>query len=972
MPFVLPLIPLVASVVGGTLGIVLTVVGTVAGFFLSSISSGNSRGGVDQQQRIPTRQAGIKQEIRSPSAHFGVPYGRARVGYVRIHAFNRPGDPPGGNEERIDSGRLVLACGWGHGGIEEVEKIFFDERPVWDSTTGFDRNRLKASDGSGRLVLKLEHNQGRPQQSASQYLLDIEESRWTADHKLGGIAFSVLDMLYDQNRFPNGLPRLTAVLKGRRVWDPRINQLVYSDNPVLCLRDYMTDTVYGCSIPSSQIDDTTVIAEANYCEEQEYTCNGIVDTGQDRRTNLNEIASSGRVNVAYMSGTYRFFIRKVQPTVDSFAGYEDVKLTEDNIVNLNGIRTPPSVDRLNQVRINYVNAVQDVFEEATLISPAKSRRDNLVKEDGNIPSSADIDLLFTTSRKQANDIGTVLIAEARQGIQASMLVNEVGLTLAYGDVVKVTHSTPAWTEKPFWVEKISLRPDRLVELVLLEYEPTAYQPFPLGTNPEEEDTDLKDPSISLNPVITFIDGSEAQLEVTPTGEIRPTFLVRVENRETFLEYFEWLYRRTGTTQWLTSGTSSSEEFRYRFLTEGFQYDIGVTAVTVLGIRSVISVNTGNLLEGRTASPPDVDAFFVDRSGTNELILTWTYSTPPLDLDGFIIRYHESAFGTWGNAIDIGIASKHARGISLGRPVSSGSFNVFIKAVDTTGNQSENAAIVQVGLGGRLPENLVQETDYQALGYPGTLAGLELLGGRLVSTAQATGFVYSQQQAYVNSGAAVQRYSGQLGAHVYQAFQTLRYSTQGGGQAYGQTTFDAGLYEFEFVPNLSGPTYINLTGAGTKTIDIRTETSVPRYSGGPTDTAYTGVPTALVYSPPIPTTYHRFVPGRVLDQGQKYTFRISTFGGSIPSEIDTLTVVLDFPDIVQTFDDFPIPTVGARLTPTKPFTAIKAVVYSIQRAGNQVATGEVTDKQNVIEGPFLQLFVGNQPTSGVVDVTMVGY
>ncbi len=43
---------------------------------------------------------------------------------------------------------------------------------------------------------------------------------------------------YDADAFPNGVPEVTAVVKGKKVYDPRTSTTAWSDNPALFKRLY--------------------------------------------------------------------------------------------------------------------------------------------------------------------------------------------------------------------------------------------------------------------------------------------------------------------------------------------------------------------------------------------------------------------------------------------------------------------------------------------------------------------------------------------------------------------------------------------------------------------------------------------------------------------------------------------------------------------------------------------------------------
>ena len=89
-------------------------------------------------------------------------------------------------------------------------------------------------------------------------------SNWTSNHRLRGTAYLYVKLEFDQDAFPSGLPTITADVKGVKVYDPRTSTTAWSDNPALCIRDYLTNERYGRGIPASQIDDTSFTASANY------------------------------------------------------------------------------------------------------------------------------------------------------------------------------------------------------------------------------------------------------------------------------------------------------------------------------------------------------------------------------------------------------------------------------------------------------------------------------------------------------------------------------------------------------------------------------------------------------------------------------------------------------------------------------------------------------------------------------------
>ena len=93
------------------------------------------------------------------------------------------------------------------------------------------------------------------------------EAGWTAQHRLRGVAYLYARLDFDRDAFPNGIPTITALVSGKKVFDPRTSTTAFSANAALCIRDYLTDTRYGLGAASSEINNTSFTTAANLCDE---------------------------------------------------------------------------------------------------------------------------------------------------------------------------------------------------------------------------------------------------------------------------------------------------------------------------------------------------------------------------------------------------------------------------------------------------------------------------------------------------------------------------------------------------------------------------------------------------------------------------------------------------------------------------------------------------------------------------------
>ena len=124
-----------------------------------------------------------------------------------------------------------------------------------------------------RAVFNLHH--GAASQTADPMLTASISSKWTSAHKLNGIAYIATSFEYDTKGIFRGVPQLTVVVKGRKVFDPRTaagqtfgntSTYTWSDNAALCVLDYITNDEYGKGLGSTEVNFDTFGTAADACD----------------------------------------------------------------------------------------------------------------------------------------------------------------------------------------------------------------------------------------------------------------------------------------------------------------------------------------------------------------------------------------------------------------------------------------------------------------------------------------------------------------------------------------------------------------------------------------------------------------------------------------------------------------------------------------------------------------------------------
>lgn len=140
-----------------------------------------------------------------------------------------------------------------------IGDVFFNEDEVPLDAAG---NAIGKYAGKAKVRKYL----GSPDQQADARLVSAF-AEWTEDHVGKGVTFLVVELVYDSDLYPNGVPTISAIVRGYEVYDPRTGLTEWSDNAVLCINHYLTNTVYGPGARLDEVPEEMVVAQANICDE---------------------------------------------------------------------------------------------------------------------------------------------------------------------------------------------------------------------------------------------------------------------------------------------------------------------------------------------------------------------------------------------------------------------------------------------------------------------------------------------------------------------------------------------------------------------------------------------------------------------------------------------------------------------------------------------------------------------------------
>lgn len=104
----------------------------------------------------------------------------------------------------------------------------------------------------------------------------VAGGEWDTSHTMSGIAHIYVRVKYDTATLEGRVPNIACVVKGKKLYDPRDSSTAWSDNPALMIRDYLTNTDYGCGVSTDEIDGTSIITSANRCDSTVFFTHGTI------------------------------------------------------------------------------------------------------------------------------------------------------------------------------------------------------------------------------------------------------------------------------------------------------------------------------------------------------------------------------------------------------------------------------------------------------------------------------------------------------------------------------------------------------------------------------------------------------------------------------------------------------------------------------------------------------------------------
>lgn len=694
-----------AGVVAGTIAI-----SSAFTYFLVSTAMGAALNALTPKPTISNRGSrGYSLNGESGSAvDHQIIYGMARVGGVRLYDAST-----GGNNEYLH--RIIAFAGHR---IQSYEQIYLNDEIV-------------TLDGSGNVTSPARYNGyvriksylGMTTQAADTDLisetlsLPENEGRWTSAHRLRNIAYLYVRFKYNQDAFPNGIPVVSATIKGKRVYNPDTTVTEWTDNPALCLRDYVSSAI-GLEQPDSRIDDTSVIAAAAICDElvgtdKRYTCNGSFVTSLSPSQIISDILTSMGGLFWYSQGKWRMKAAKyITPTVTLDEG---------------DLRSGISLSTRHSRRNNF-NKVKGTFrgsETDWQTADYPTVTDSVfLTADNNIENVVDVPLPFTSDSVTAQRLANIFLRRNREQLTFSASFGLKAFQVQVGDFVYINNTRFGWSNKVFevttWTFGLVDGLDLQVQMTLREISEAVFTLFDASVF-ENNNTSLPS-AFYVEPVGLVVTGEVRVINENLTDVIVATVTATQANN---IERVEVQFKKSTATKWTVIGVGDLGSYEAVAVDPSATYDIRARSYSFLGVKSEWTYFNGYKPVGLAAPPADVTNF---RANLNGGVISFEWSAvPDLDLSYYLIRHAlEETGATFANATTaIQKVSRPATSVAI--PTRPGTY--AIRAYDKLGNPSINSTSVVVPVAA-LETFTNNPTDVESPTFPGTKTGCSVTSSQL--------------------------------------------------------------------------------------------------------------------------------------------------------------------------------------------------------------------------------------------------
>ena len=537
---------------------------------------------------------------------------------------------------------------------------------------------------------------------------------WPTTNVCQGIAYLVVRMLYSETAFPNGVPAVTAVIRGAKCYDPRTSSTAWTENPALMKRYVYTHPSFGQASSVTAAEDARITAAANVCDTSTaYTVAGVAQASRALfKASLDVPFGTAAQSVfddlsQAMGGSWAFaggeLYMKAGVYTASVMSFTDADLAVIKRTGASEQQSPIgiSVHKERQAKFNTVTATiwdeAQQWQQANLTPLVGSA---LVTRDGaNIINA--VTFAAISYAPQALHVAGIMMRDARDPLTVTLPFKLRAYPVELFDTVDLTLSRYGWSGKTFTVLGRTWSSDGSIQLTLKETSAAiTTMDADFLAQGWAANTNLPTPwQVAAVTGLTLAAGTAElmyQGDGTIVSRMRVTWTQVADQAVVQNGNVEIQYRAADSSgPWASIIVPGAEtQSMTSEVMEGVIYVVRARAKTSLAIGDWCGQLTCLIL-GKSDPPPNYDNFDITFGPTGRRFVTFSYtSAEPLDLAGAHLRWTPGYVTTpaWSS-----MTATHDGILTASFDTDNGAAGMYtfaICAVDTSGNESATPLYLQ--------------------------------------------------------------------------------------------------------------------------------------------------------------------------------------------------------------------------------------------------------------------------------------
>lgn len=317
--------------------------------------------------------------------------------------------------------------------------------------------------------------------------------KWDSSKLMSNCAFAIIKLTYSQSANVRGIEQTRFQINNSRI------------DTGDCFYDYLINTRYGCAIPESQINTSSLNALTAYSNQSftytnynggtstqaRFKFNGVIETNKNVMDNLQDMSSCCDCLIKYneISAQWGVIVQSPSYTVA-------MNINDSNMISAISITPMDITASYNVVECKFPDETnQDAFNSANFdlaeIAPSLLYPNEPINK-------FSLSLPLVNNDVQAQYIANRVLESAREDLQVSVDINFIGLELEAGDIVTLTSVNYGWTNKLFRLNKViqTFTEDGsiIVKLQMSEFNPAVYDDINVTQFTPSTNTGIGDPT----------------------------------------------------------------------------------------------------------------------------------------------------------------------------------------------------------------------------------------------------------------------------------------------------------------------------------------------------------------------------------------------------------------------------------------------------------------------------------------------